>query len=92
MGGGTAARARAAARSVGRVSRSTLDVGICETHAHRPSLVMVFVPPRALPLWWPYRVGDYWQCATPTGPYNFQAPDELSAIGICERERASVAA
>lgn len=44
----------------------------------------------ALELWKPYRVGDYWQCATPTGPYNFSAADEAAAQRICDRERASV--
>lgn len=44
----------------------------------------------ALPLWKPFFVGGrwpYWQCATPTGPYNFQANDEATAIAHCEKVR-----
>jgi hypothetical protein len=33
---------------------------------------------------WPY-----WQCATPFGPYNFQAADIVEACSICDRERLS---
>jgi hypothetical protein len=41
-------------------------------------------------LWKLYHVGGrwpYWQCATPVGPYNFQADDERAAQKIVDRER-----
>lgn len=41
-----------------------------------------------LELWKPMRVGDYWQCATPTGPYNFRTADEVAAIAWAQKERA----
>ena len=42
----------------------------------------------AIELWKPMRVGDYWQCATPTGPYNFQAADEAAAINWAHSQAA----
>jgi hypothetical protein len=48
--------------------------------------------PDAAQLWKPYRIGGeygYWQCATPSGPYNFQAADEAAAIAVCKREKAA---
>jgi hypothetical protein len=38
-------------------------------------------------LWKPLRVGDYWQCATPTGPYNFSASTEREAVAWCNDQR-----
>lgn len=38
-------------------------------------------------LWKPLRITDYWQCATPTGPYTFRADSETQAKLICDCER-----
>jgi hypothetical protein len=46
----------------------------------------------ALPLWKPYRIEGrwpYWQCATPHGPYTFDAESQEAAEAHCAKERAA---
>jgi len=43
-----------------------------------------------LRFWVPYYIGGrwpYWQCATPTGPYNYQAKDARAAWKWADRQR-----
>lgn len=45
------------------------------------------VETRSTEMWKLYRVGDYWQCATPVGPYNFQAFNEEDAQRVVDAQR-----
>lgn len=66
-----------------RMADNARELGLDYTPADQPD---------AAQLWKPYRIGGeygYWQCATPSGPYNFQAADEAAAIAVCKREKAA---